>query len=150
MKATAIYIRNTGIQFTYDPDESRASTRQLTLLLEGLGYGFSSSRMQRGARVQPAIYGVGQMVFAIGFGFAGAHGMARKAYGHEQQARSAAETAGMVVMGLGGLVAIAGGLLFLTIVIAAWRARRRADVERDHPTWRLPWSKSVASIHSKS
>lgn len=119
-------------------------------MLEGLGYGFSSSRMQRAARVQPAIYGVGQMVFAIGFGFAGAHGMARKAYGHEQQARSAAETAGMVVMGLGGLVAIAGGLLFLTIVIAAWRARRRADVERDHPTWRLPWSKSVASIHSKS
>lgn len=29
---------NTAIQFRYDPTESLASTRQITLLLQGLGY----------------------------------------------------------------------------------------------------------------
>lgn len=31
-------LRNTGIEFRYDPTEAKASTRQITLLLEGLGY----------------------------------------------------------------------------------------------------------------
>lgn len=33
-----MFIRGTGIQFIYDPVECRASTRQITRLLEGLGY----------------------------------------------------------------------------------------------------------------
>jgi heme/copper-type cytochrome/quinol oxidase subunit 1 len=83
--------------------------------------------LRRARRVQPVLYGVGQMVFAIGFAVAGAHGMARKAYGAEQHARTAMETLGLVVMGLGGLVAIAGGVAFLVIVASA--RRRRSDSE---------------------
>lgn len=33
-----MYINGTGIEFTYDPNTSPASTRQLTHLLEGFGY----------------------------------------------------------------------------------------------------------------
>jgi len=31
-------LKNTGIEFSYDPTEASASTRQITLLLQGLGY----------------------------------------------------------------------------------------------------------------
>ena len=31
-------MQYTGIEFTYDPFEARVSTRQITLLLQGLGY----------------------------------------------------------------------------------------------------------------
>lgn len=31
-------FRNTGIEFRYDPAEARASSRQITRLLEGFGY----------------------------------------------------------------------------------------------------------------
>lgn len=69
------------------------------------------------------MFGVGQAVFAVGFALAGAHGMARKAYGAEQHIRTTAETVGLGIMGLGGLMAVSGGLVFLWIVGAAWRER---------------------------
>lgn len=31
-------LKNTGIEFSYDPTEAKASSRQIGLLLEGLGY----------------------------------------------------------------------------------------------------------------
>ncbi|MFN7135394.1 MAG: hypothetical protein ACK4N5_25190, partial [Myxococcales bacterium] len=96
-------------------------------------------RLRRLAAVQPALFGVGQAVFAIGFGLAGAYGMGRKAYGHEQLARGLPETLGLAVMGLGGLLAVAGGLLFLWIVVASWRSARAplaAPIERSTP-WTL-------------
>ncbi len=92
-------------------------------LLSGLGYGLRPGLL-RIARLQPVFYGVGQMVFATGFALAGAHGMARKVYGAEQQGRDVAETIGLVVMGLGGVVAIVAGIGFLFIVISAWRDGR--------------------------
>jgi len=42
--------------------------------------------------------------------------------GAEQVLRSASEVAGMGLMGLGGAVAIVGGVLFIVVVIAALRA----------------------------
>lgn len=74
----------------------------------------------RAARWQSAVYGLGMLIFASGFGLAGAHGMGRKLYGAEQAARGVAETIGLALMGAGGLVAIAGGVLFLAIVVRAW------------------------------
>ena len=47
--------------------------------------------------------------------------MGRKVYGAEQALRSAAETLGLGIMGVGGLVAIAGGVLFLSIVAVVWQ-----------------------------
>jgi hypothetical protein len=90
-------------------------------LLGALGAGVTSPRMRRLAGVQPLLYGAGMALFAAGFALAGAHGMGRKAYGAEQAARTFAESVGLTVMGLGGFVAAAGGIVFLCVAVWAWR-----------------------------
>jgi hypothetical protein len=115
------------------------------LLLEPLGLRLRSPRLKRLVALQPALFGVGQAVFALGFALAGAHGAARKAYGVEQAGRSTAETLGLGVMGLGGLVAVAGGLLFLWAVLTAFADAFRLRV----PDWRTTWrEKPLASTPS--
>lgn len=77
-------------------------------------------------RLQPALFGLGQLVFAVGFGMAGANGMMRKVYGAEQEVRGFVDWLGLGIMGIGGLVAVAGGLLFLAMIAtAAWAVLRR-------------------------
>ncbi|MFP4596780.1 MAG: cbb3-type cytochrome c oxidase subunit I [Persicimonas sp.] len=98
------------------------------LLLEPIGLELPSGRWKRAARWQPVLFGTGQLVFAVGFAFAGAHGMARKAYGAEQQIRGIADWLGLATMGVGGLIAIAGGLLFLGLIAAAARPRMTAMI----------------------
>ncbi len=71
----------------------------------------------RSPRWQLALYGVGQAVFALGFAIGGMHGLGRKEYAAEQHVRSAGEYAGLIVMGLGGLVAVAGGVWFLVLIV---------------------------------
>lgn len=111
-------------------------------LLKGLGLGAPGPRLDRLSRIQPAIFGVGQFVFAVGFALAGAQGMARKTYAAEQHIRTTLESAGLVIMGLGGLVAVAGGIIFLTYVLRAWRPFGRlatlAFIQR-----RRTWQKAV-------
>lgn len=85
--------------------------------------GFATTSSPRRIALQPMLFAAGQLLFAIGFGYAGIHGMARKVYGAEQHVRSAAEWVGLSVMGLGGLVAIIGGVLFLTLVLKAAGSR---------------------------
>lgn len=94
---------------------------------------------------QPAIFGAGQLVFAIGFGMAGAHGMARKVYGAEQHVRTAGEWIGLGVMGIGGLAAAVGGLLFLGVVVRAWLARPEAVVNDGG----IGWNAIPESIQSR-
>jgi cytochrome c oxidase subunit 1 len=80
-----------------------------------------SDRVWRAARRQLALFGAGQAVFALGFAIGGAYGLGRKAYAAEQHVRSAGEVCGLVVMGVGGLVAVAGGLWFLFLVLREMR-----------------------------
>ncbi|MFU8806006.1 MAG: cbb3-type cytochrome c oxidase subunit I [Bradymonadaceae bacterium] len=94
------------------------------VLLEPLGLSLGKGRLFRMARVQPLIFGAGQMIFAMGFAIAGAYGLGRKAYAADQAIRSSGEVAGLVIMGAGGLLAIVGGLLFLVLTVAAWRMKR--------------------------
>jgi hypothetical protein len=68
-------------------------------------------------RRQLAVFGIGQAVFALGFAIGGAYGLGRKAYAAEQHVRSAGELTGLIVMGVGGLVAVAGGLWFLFLLL---------------------------------
>lgn len=78
----------------------------------------------RRARLQLLLFGGGQAVFGLGFALAGAYGLGRKQYGVEQHVRSAGEYLGLSVMGLGGLIAVAGGIFFLAVMvrrIGAWR-----------------------------
>jgi heme/copper-type cytochrome/quinol oxidase subunit 1 len=100
-----------------------------------------SARLRRLSAWQPALFGVGQTIFAIGFGLAGAHGMARKAFGAEQHVRTAGERIGLCIMGAGGLVAVTAGIFFLVIVGAALRG---AWAQRERHTWQ------TASIRSRS
>jgi cytochrome c oxidase subunit I len=102
-------------------------------LLAPFGMPLPTERLRRLARVQPVLYGSGQAIFATGMALAGAHGMGRKTYGAEQVRRTLAETVGMGVMGLGGLVAILGGVLFLVLVVSAWRASARTPERADWP-----------------
>jgi len=88
--------------------------------LPRMGYASVSGKM---ATAQPYLYGGGQLLHIIGLVWSGGYGVQRKVAGADQVLRSASETAGMALMGLGGLVAIVGGLLFLVVVL---RAMRRA------------------------
>jgi cytochrome c oxidase subunit I len=92
--------------------------------------------IRRRSAIQPLIYGAGQCVFAVGFAIAGAFGMGRKIYGAEQAQRTLGETVGLTVMGIGGLFAVAGGILFLWLAIASC-ARSWRGVKRRGGT--VPW-----------
>jgi cytochrome c oxidase subunit I len=77
------------------------------------------------ATLQPTLYGAGQLLHIVGLVWSGGYGVQRKVAGAEQVLRSGAEIAGMGLMGLGGLIAIIGGLLFVVVVVGAIRPRAR-------------------------
>jgi heme/copper-type cytochrome/quinol oxidase subunit 1 len=81
-----------------------------------------SDQVWRLAKWQLALFGIGQTVFVLGFAIGGAYGLGRKAYAAEQHVRSTGEITGLIVMGVGGLVAVAGGLWFLFLVLREIRA----------------------------
>jgi hypothetical protein len=88
-------------------------------LLPQLGYGVVSGRA---AVAQPWVYGIGQLLHIVGLVWSGGYGVQRKVAGAEQVLSRTGEVAGMGLMGLGGLLAIVGGLMFVVVV---WRAMRR-------------------------
>ena len=88
------------------------------LLLPKLGYQTPQGRL---ARWQPILYGSGQLMHIIGLVWSGGYGVQRKVGGAEQVLHSKAEIAGMGLMGLGGLIAIIGGLMFVVVV---WKSLR--------------------------
>jgi cytochrome c oxidase subunit 1 len=65
------------------------------------------------ARWQPGIYGGGQLAHIGGLAWSGGYNVQRKSSGAEQGIE---QIAGMGLMGLGGLVSIIGGIIFLVIV----------------------------------
>jgi cytochrome c oxidase subunit 1 len=77
--------------------------------------------------LQPWLYGAGQLMHIVGLVWSGGYGVQRKVAGAEQVLRSTAEVAGMGLMGLGGLLAIVGGLLFVVVVLRAMRAASRRE-----------------------
>jgi hypothetical protein len=87
-------------------------------LLPQLGYATPVGRL---ANWQPVVYGAGQLMHITGLVWSGGYGVQRKVAGAEQALRTSGEIAGMGLMGLGGLIAIIGGLLFVVVVIRAVR-----------------------------
>jgi cytochrome c oxidase subunit I len=83
-------------------------------LLPRLGHARPESRL---ARLQPALYGAGQLMHVMGLVWSGGYGVQRKVAGAEQVLRGAEQVAAMGLMGLGGLLAIAGGMLFVVVVL---------------------------------
>lgn len=103
----------------------------VTLALMGLAYallprlGFAPVH-GRLANLQPWLYGGGQLLHIIGLVWSGGYGVQRKVAGAEQSLRSIEQIAGMGLMGLGGLIAVLGGVLFAVIVIRSMASRRPA------------------------
>lgn len=87
-------------------------------LLPRLGFGPLPQRM---ATWQPYLYGGGQLMHIIGLAWTGGYGVQRKTAGTAQGLEGLGQIAGMGLMGLGGLISVIGGLLFL---IVAWKSMR--------------------------
>ena len=87
-------------------------------LLPALGYRSPQGRLATG---QPWLYAIGQLMHIAGLVWSGGYGVQRKVAGAEQVLRTPGEIAGMGLMGLGGAVAIVGGLLFVVVVLRAMR-----------------------------
>jgi hypothetical protein len=86
------------------------------LLLPKLGFARPSGRL---ATWQPCIYGGGQLLHIAGLVWSGGYGVQRKVAGSEQVLRTTQEIAGMGLMGLGGLIAVIGGILFVAVMVNA-------------------------------
>lgn len=76
----------------------------------------------RAARWQPGIYGIGQLMHITGLAWSGGYNVQRKSIGAEQGLE---QIAGMGLMGLGGLVSIIGGIIFLVTVYLAIRPEKK-------------------------
>lgn len=87
----------------------------LCVLLPRLQRPIAASRLPRW---QIGLYGGGQLLHALGFYLAGMAGVARKTAGAEQGLDSAFKLVSMGVVGLGGAVAVLGGILFVGQVLA--------------------------------
>jgi heme/copper-type cytochrome/quinol oxidase subunit 1 len=69
------------------------------------------------ARIQPWVYGIGQFMHILGLAWSGGYGVQRKTAGAAQNLENLPEILGMGLMGLGGLISVIGGVLFLIVVI---------------------------------
>lgn len=90
------------------------------LLLPRLGYAAAQGRL---ARWQPGIYAVGQVLHIGGLAVSGAFGIQRKTAGAAQGLDGITKIT-MGVMGLGGLLAVIGGIMFVLAMILAMRRTR--------------------------
>lgn len=90
-------------------------------LLPQLGFARPQGRM---ARWQPLTYGAGQLLHIGGLALSGAMGIQRKTAGAAQGLDGWAVKASMGVMGLGGLLAVIGGILFVVVVLRCLAQRR--------------------------
>jgi heme/copper-type cytochrome/quinol oxidase subunit 1 len=91
------------------------------LLLPRLGFAAPDSRL---AAWQPYVYGTGQLLHILGLVWSGGYGVQRKVAGADQGLEGVAQTTAMGLMGLGGLLAVAGGILFVVVVLQSLRRGR--------------------------
>jgi len=101
----------------------------VTLALMGYAYtlmpkfGYGDVSQWKLAFWQPIIYGIGQLMHVGGLAYSGGYGVLRKtAVGNTEFAPEIKAALG--VMGLGGLLAIIGGLLFVVVMVKSYRAVR--------------------------
>lgn len=90
------------------------------ILMKEYGYTLKGKRGETLIRLQPLLFGFGQTIFVTGFAFAGIMGMGRKMFGQDQNIYSVEALTGLSLMSIGGLLAMAGGLLFIYIVIKSY------------------------------
>jgi len=96
-------------------------------LLPRLGFGKPPPRL---AFWQPIIYCGGQLLHIAGLAWSGGYGVQRKTAGLAQGLDRFSEVAGMALMGLGGLISVIGGLLFLIVAYKAIRGRNTTSPQK--------------------
>jgi len=89
-------------------------------LLPRLGFRKPEGKL---VRMQPVIYAVGQLMHVTGLAWSGGYGVQRKTAGAAQGLDEIGKVAGMGLMGMGGLVAIIAGVIFLVIVFKSVRSK---------------------------
>jgi hypothetical protein len=95
----------------------------LTLLLlpaAGGGEAFAARRDRALGRVA-LLYGAGQLSFSAGLMVAGGYGLGRKTYGVEQLVRGPGQQAGLLLVALGGVLALAGGIAWALSLVRLGR-----------------------------
>ncbi|MBI3095048.1 MAG: cbb3-type cytochrome c oxidase subunit I [Rhodocyclales bacterium] len=92
------------------------------VLLPQLGFGEVEGRM---ARWQPYVYGGGQLIHILGLAWSGGYGVQRKVAGAEQALTTLPQKIGMGMMGLGGLIAVIGGIMFVLVCLKVMLPRKR-------------------------
>ncbi|MBF0357326.1 MAG: cbb3-type cytochrome c oxidase subunit I [Magnetococcales bacterium] len=85
-------------------------------LLPGLGYKRPSIVW---SNRQLMLYSSGSLLHITGLAWSGGHGVQRKTPGAAQGLESLADKIPMWIMGLGGILAVVGGILFLTLTFRA-------------------------------
>ena len=90
-------------------------------LLPRLGFGAVAPHW---AERQLWLYAGGQFTHVAGLAWSGGYGVQRKVAGADQVLRGAEQVIAMGLMGLGGLVAIVGGMLFVVLALRAMFTRR--------------------------
>jgi hypothetical protein len=90
------------------------------ILLHKLGYRVVNFKL---ALWMPYVYCVGQLLHIIGLLWSGGYGVQRKVAGAAQELHSFSQIAGMGLMGIGGLIAVAGGIMFLIVIYRALKER---------------------------
>lgn len=114
------------------PAHYHGSIVGVTLALMGAGYlllprfGGAPVAEWRMAFWQPIIYGVGQIMHISGLAWSGGYEVMRKTPGEVTDAARAA----MGFMGLGGLLAIIGGILFVVVVIRSLKSNHELPTKR--------------------
>jgi cytochrome c oxidase subunit 1 len=111
------------------PAHYHGSIVGVTLAFMGLAYlllprlGFAAVA-PRAARWQLWLYAGGQLMHVAGLVWSGGYGVQRKVAGAAQAHRGTEEIVAMGIMGLGGLIAVIGGTLFLVLAfMAVFRGR---------------------------
>jgi hypothetical protein len=96
----------------------------ITLALMGLAYamlprfGYASVAGGRLAFWQPIVYAIGQLMHIGGLAYSGGYGVLRKTAGGFEGLAPEVKAA-LGVMGLGGMIAIIGGILFVIVMLRA-------------------------------
>ncbi|MCF6355821.1 MAG: cbb3-type cytochrome c oxidase subunit I [Candidatus Polarisedimenticolaceae bacterium] len=112
------------------PAHYHGSIIGVTLAFMGITYyllprlGFRKP-MGKWALRQPAIYGTGQMIWVLAMAYTGGHGVQRKTAGAAQGLQSVGEHIAMGLMGIGGIIAITGGIIYLVVVYKAMRPEKK-------------------------
>ena len=91
-------------------------------LLPRLGFGELAPRL---TIWQPIIYSGSQLMHSFGLAWTGGYGVQRKTAGLAQGLDRLSEVVGMGLMGLGGLISVLGGLLFLVVAYKSIRGRHK-------------------------